>query len=153
MALALDPTYFPAIAHWIPLLQSRPVPKLHEHLVIRSNVDALFGEASKRLGYPEDVVQDVLKFKSFDGEEIEIMWTRIKSPSEAESSSAQPAIVHAHGGGMIAGVSSYFRTHLHREWKLDWSDAPYAQQNPNIVSFQFMLPCAPLLDLLSRTLG
>lgn len=104
MALKYDPEYAAAIAPLADLFASRPQPPVHEIQGRRDGLKMFFDFLYSKAPPIEGVQTSDHYFKSYDGTELLI--TRIwRTGSDA---TLGPAILHAHGGGMIAGDTKTF---------------------------------------------
>jgi acetyl esterase/lipase len=111
MPLALDPEFAVAFESFQPGIAARPTPKLHDVVTRRSNLAAIMKEALDPLPALNDVVQQNLTVKTFDEVSIDLLHVRRLS---RDCSSPTAAIIHVHGGGMIAGSVEIFAKHIAR---------------------------------------
>ena len=106
MTLKHDPEYAKALEPWQELLNSRPAPAVHDVEGRRSGLKALFSLIAQNAPAFEDVETTEHTFKSYDGAELDIR-RMLKKGSSTEPG---PAVLHIHGGGMIAGDIKTFAT-------------------------------------------
>ena len=99
MALKLDPEYAAAVAPLQDLFAARPAPPVHDVQGRRDGLKMFFDYLYSKVPPVPDVQSTDYTFKSYDG--VELVISRIwKTGSDAAPG---PAILHVHGGGMIAG--------------------------------------------------
>lgn len=104
MALKYDPEYAAAIAPLTPLFAARGQPAVHDVQGRRDGLQMIFEMLYSKVPPVEGVETSDHTFKSYDGTEVLI--TRVwKTGSDATPG---PAMLHAHGGGMIAGSTKMF---------------------------------------------
>ncbi|ETN45009.1 uncharacterized protein HMPREF1541_09885 [Cyphellophora europaea CBS 101466] len=108
MPLAFDPAWLPALEPLLPILTARPVPKIHDVQTRRDNL-AVLGELNSKLPDPGNLVQERLTFTSYDGASVDILYSH-RVPLSMDAPTA--AIVHAHGGGYIAGSVDMFAKNI-----------------------------------------
>ncbi|KAK5044551.1 hypothetical protein LTR84_010675 [Exophiala bonariae] len=111
MPLTIDPVYALATEPLIPILKSLPVAKVHDIETRRSSMNAIFGPISEEIQFPSGVIQERFTLKSYDSAEVSILHTYSSTQSRGNPTSA---IIHAHGGGMIAGSPEIFAKFIAR---------------------------------------
>lgn len=79
-----------------------PEPAVGDALTRRDNVKNGFGALLAAQAAPEDVETEVFTIKSFDGAEIQLY------RFHKTGATPGPAVLHTHGGGMIAGTVEMF---------------------------------------------
>jgi acetyl esterase/lipase len=109
MAPAYDADFYDAIKHLIPLIASSPKPATHDVKGRRDAVEAMYGAFMGNLPKAEGFSQSVHYTKSIDGHDVPIY--RLVKDGTATTSMG-PALIHAHGGGMIMGNVAAQVTHI-----------------------------------------
>ncbi|KAJ9662190.1 hypothetical protein H2198_001541 [Neophaeococcomyces mojaviensis] len=99
MSLKLDPEYAMAAAPIMAMMVQAPVPADHDVDTRRTNFKAGIGALLAAMPAFPDVEIIEHKIISYDGAGIVVYQTR----NTGADAGPGPAIVHAHGGGMIAG--------------------------------------------------
>ncbi|KAK5069473.1 hypothetical protein LTR64_008154 [Lithohypha guttulata] len=109
MALKFDAEFERLAGPILAMMAQAPQPAVHDWQARRAATEVGFG--ALMAGFPDapDVVKTEYKLKSHDGVEISV-WKKAKQGVDA--SKPTPAILHAHGGGMIAGTTSTFTKSL-----------------------------------------
>jgi len=102
MVLKYDPEWAQLAAPMLEMMKKIPQPPVGDALTRRENTNNGFGALLSAQPSPADVESNVFKIKSFDGAEIELY--RFHKTGAAPG----PAILHTHGGGMIAGTAELF---------------------------------------------
>ncbi|KAH7000803.1 arylesterase/monooxygenase [Ilyonectria destructans] len=103
MPLAYDPEFVRALEPLVPGLTQWPdSPEAHDIATRRVNVTAMFGPLRTSHETHADIAVSTFSVKSHDGADVEVLHLR-KRGSETEPPT--PAILHVHGGGMIAGTA------------------------------------------------
>lgn len=105
MTLQYDPSFFEKAKDLLAFISARPAPRVHDVQARRDGLAAFFGPLCTATPTPSDIQHSQLTFSSFDGVEITIQ----RFAKKESQSSPGPAIVHFHGGGMIAGSAEMFR--------------------------------------------
>lgn len=105
MPLAHDPEFAKALEPLLPMLAARPKPEAHDVQTRREMLEALFRSLMGALPDLPDVSVDTFAVKSYDGADITVIRAY---PKEAPSGPPTSAVIHAHGGGMIAGSADIF---------------------------------------------
>lgn len=108
MPLSYDPEYFEACKGYIDAMAAAPKPALHDVDVRRVGVATVFGSLLSQIPDIADVEHSKHSIKSYDGETITVH----RFSKKASTSQPGPAIVHYHGGGMIALDVEFFRKAL-----------------------------------------
>lgn len=102
MVLKYDPEWAQAAAPVLAMMSNAPKIPVGDALGRRNMVSSAFGALIDAMPDFPDVETQVFKTKSYDGAEIEIYrFHKTGAPSPA-------AILHIHGGGMIAGTAAMF---------------------------------------------
>lgn len=106
MTLALDPAYVQAVE---PLEAAHSdggqVVAAHDIETRRASINDSMELLMAARETHADVVQSTISIKSYDGANIDVIHVRRQG---AESGPPTPAVIHAHGGGMIAGTASLY---------------------------------------------
>lgn len=105
MRLTHDPEFAQALEPLLPMLAARPTPKVHDIQTRREMIPAIFGSLMDSLPDSPGVSVDTLTVKSYDGAKITVFHIY---PKEAPSGAPTSALIHAYGGGMIAGSAGMF---------------------------------------------
>lgn len=106
MTLALDPEYAQALEPLEAALNERgQVVAAHDIETRRANISGYFEPLVATRETYADVVHSTISIKSHDGVNIDVIHVRRQG---AESGPPTPAVVHARGGGMIAGKASWY---------------------------------------------
>ena len=103
MPLKSDPEYAAAAAPMLQMMAAMPQPAIHDIQGRRQAIEGLGALMASMPISPEIEVKEYT-IKSYDGAEIVVLHVR----NGPESSTPQPALIHAHGGGMIAGSAKSF---------------------------------------------
>jgi acetyl esterase/lipase len=106
MALSIDPDFLKAVLPLLPLRESLPKPGLHDIITRRANLKHIFSILFENIPSEPDVITDKLTFKSYDGAELTMLHIHHVSLANAKDTPPTPAIIHVHGGGMIAMSSA-----------------------------------------------
>lgn len=85
-------------------LSSRPVPAVHDVQTRRAGSKLFFGMLMSKMPTFEDVVQSTHEIVSYDGTKITLYHYKKRNQPAAPG----PAVLHVHGGGMIAGEALTF---------------------------------------------
>ena len=88
-----------------------PLPAPGDWRAIRDGVAALYPLLTAELDHT-DVDQRTFTTTSSDGAEIELWWFTPHGQPEGGTGAGGPAVVHAHGGGMIAGEVALFAPYI-----------------------------------------
>jgi acetyl esterase/lipase len=100
MALSFDPDFLQAVLPLMPMRESLPKPGLHDIATRRSNLAHIFSVFSGAFAPEPEILTDRLRFKTYDGAELTLL--HIHHVSSKTAGPSTPAIIHVHGGGMIA---------------------------------------------------
>ncbi|KAE8348286.1 Alpha/Beta hydrolase protein [Aspergillus coremiiformis] len=98
MPLSYDPEFVKAAGGTLSAFAAAPKPTVHEIEPRQKAMAAFCAAIFEALPESPDVEQTVHKFQSYDGQTITIHRFSIKNPA---STAPGPAILHAHGGGMV----------------------------------------------------
>jgi len=104
MVLKYDPEWATAAAPLLAMMAAAPVPADHDVETRRTNIKQGFGALLSQMPIPSDVETTEHKIKSYDGAEL----TVYRSQKQGVQTAPGPAIIHVHGGGMIAGDVATF---------------------------------------------
>jgi acetyl esterase/lipase len=103
MTYAFDPQIAPVMAAFAERAKTAPPPAARgDWKTLRAATDGLLTHLATQAPQFRDVELKKLSCKTKDGASIELRWYSKKSAGGA-SASAGPAVVYAHGGGMICG--------------------------------------------------
>lgn len=105
MALKYDGEFEIAAAPILAMAASMPKPAVHDVEARRVGVKATFGTLLAALPDTPDVQHTPFRVKSSDG--VEIVVTK-KAKVGLAAGPPGPAVLHIHGGGMIAGDTETF---------------------------------------------
>ncbi|QIW99620.1 hypothetical protein AMS68_005138 [Peltaster fructicola] len=104
MSLQYDAEWASVAAPLLKMAAARPAPAVHDYMTIRKNSVVTVGGAMSRLPPAEDVVTSSLEIDSYDGAKITLYHHKPRNlPAEPGA-----AILHVHGGGMVAGTARSF---------------------------------------------
>ena len=106
MALTYDPEFLAAVQPLLAARASVPKPELHDVSARRAGVTALFGGIIAALPDQPDVKWTRHTIKSYDGAKVPVIQFSPKGTLDAATPG--PAIILAHGGGMIIGELEVF---------------------------------------------
>lgn len=130
----------------MPAMKRRQPLAAHDVKSRRSRTADTFGALINTSPTYPDIVQEDISIKSYDGAEITVIRVRLQQGTVHPDHSAScpsprtPAIIHAHGGGMIVGDAKVFvkalGTLVHRTgiqfFSVDYRVAP-EHQHPTLV--------------------
>ena len=102
--LTLDPEFAAAAGPILALAATASTPKLGDVKTRRANHEKLIGALARQMHNPPNVSSTPHTIKSHDGAEF----TVFQYSPDSLPAHASPAIVHIHGGGMIAGSTKNF---------------------------------------------
>ncbi|KAI9737140.1 MAG: hypothetical protein M1834_000733 [Cirrosporium novae-zelandiae] len=105
MSLKYDPEYLKLLTPFLPLLSTLPKPPIHDIPAHREHFSKLLHPLHASLPFPPFITKRVHRIPSYDGVEIEIIEL---APQPMQTLGGNPAILHAHSGGMICGSASTF---------------------------------------------
>lgn len=138
MSYAYDPEFVQALESQLPGLTEWPEsPEAHDIKTRRECVTAMFGPLRAYIETYPDIVVGKFSVKSNDGAKIEVVHLHKQG---VETGLPSPAILHAHGGGMISGTASDFSKLLEKYvhhtgiqiFSVDYRLAP-EHQHPTLV--------------------
>ncbi|KAA8648835.1 alpha/beta hydrolase [Aspergillus tanneri] len=106
MTLSYDPEFSKAAAEVLLAMAGSPSPAVNDVQARRVDITARYAAIFETLPDTSHVAQDVYRIPSYDGQPISVYRFSTKNPT---STSAGPAILHTHGGGMIQGSVDLFK--------------------------------------------
>lgn len=104
MPLKHDPEWATAAAPMLASMSAVPVPADHDIETRRINIKQGFGALMSQLPQFLDVEMSEHKFTSYDGAKLSIF----RHQKHGVKAAPGPAVIHVHGGGMIAGDAEIF---------------------------------------------
>ncbi|KAJ5105811.1 hypothetical protein NUU61_003158 [Penicillium alfredii] len=106
MPVEFDPDFAQAMAPFFAAAAANPQPPTTDPYEIRSRAKPTFEKLMAMLPESPDVERQSFTIESYDGQSITLCRYFKKA---ADTTTPGPAIVHAHGGGMIFGSTDLFR--------------------------------------------
>ncbi|KPM45588.1 hypothetical protein AK830_g922 [Neonectria ditissima] len=104
-----DPEYLQALG---PRATGDKPPLFKTALEIREFTDPILTQVLGAIPYPSDIKETVFTVRSHDGVDIQV--TRFASETTLAASNPTPAVVYAHGGGLIASSVTIFAPQIAR---------------------------------------
>ena len=104
MPYAFDPQIAPVMAAFAEAARTAPPPAARgDWKTLRATTDGLMTMLAERAPKFADVETKKLSLETKDGAAIELRWYTKKGAGDATHGTAGPAVVYAHGGGIICG--------------------------------------------------
>lgn len=120
MAPSYDPEFAKAIEPLLPLMAARPRVAVHDVETRRAATKEAIGAFVSLIPTSPDIQMTVHQVAAQDGYQITVHEYRMKTVS---SSTPTSAVVHAHGGGMIAGDVETFKNYV--AWQVEKTGIPF----------------------------